>query len=149
MILSFAFIFCLYLLPLSFAFIFCLYLLPLSFAFGALFTLSRRGFCVGAARLIDARCADWRGFLRQSAHPPNGFCPQATQYLNVKSRAPPSQGVPLRGTNLGALRRFGCAKSASVKARHYKQGSALHPPGAMIAPGPRNRFSFIFSCLVI
>ncbi len=49
------------------------YLLNLSVAFGALFTVSRRGFCVGAARLIDASIAHWRAFLRQCAMPPNGF----------------------------------------------------------------------------
>jgi hypothetical protein len=72
-------------LLLSVAFICCFYLLLLSVAvaFGALFTISRRAFCVGAARLIDASCSYWRAFLRQYEQPLNGFFPPVHPYNAV------------------------------------------------------------------
>jgi hypothetical protein len=41
--------------------------------FGALFTTSRRGFCVGAARLIETDGRVGAAFLRQPVPSVNGF----------------------------------------------------------------------------
>ncbi len=47
---------------------------------------------------------------------------------------PPSRSVPLRGTNLGALRRFGQAQICFGESAPFQQGPALHPQGEIISP---------------